>query len=178
MNTALSLVPAVSLSQPDLFCVTATTAPPPALTPYAQRTVRRAIRLLEQHLRQPGVAFTSSEATRDWLRLQLAPLEREVFMVLLLDNQHRLLTHEILFTGTINHTEVQPREVLKFALHHNAAAVVMAHNHPSGDCEASHADRVITERLVKALALIDIRILDHFVVGHREILSFAERGWL
>ncbi|WP_336220720.1 RadC family protein [Citrobacter amalonaticus] len=178
MNAALSLVPTVSPTQPDLFCLPTAPEIPPTLTPYAQRTVRRAISLLERHLRQPGVAFTSSDATRDWLRLQLAPLEREVFMVLLLDNQHHLLAHEILFSGTINHTEVQPREVVKFALHHNAAAVILAHNHPSGDCEPSKADRVITERLVKALALIDIRVLDHFVVGHREILSFAERGWL
>ncbi|MDK9365460.1 RadC family protein [Lelliottia wanjuensis] len=178
MNTALSLVSMVSPTQPDLFCIPAGSEILPTLTPYAQRTIRRAISLLERHLRQPGVAFTSSEATRDWLRLQLAPLEREVFMVLLLDNQHRLLAHETLFTGTINHTEVQPREVVKFALRHNAAAVILAHNHPSGDCEASQADRVITERLVKALALIDISVLDHFVVGHREILSFAESGWL
>lgn len=176
MNMALSLVPPPS--QPDLFCIPQPSAERQELTPYAQRTIRRAISLLERHLRQPGVAFTSSEATRDWLRLQLAPLEREVFMVLLLDNQHRLLAHETLFTGTINHTEVQPREVVKFALRHNAAAVILAHNHPSGDCEASQADRVITERLVKALALIDISVLDHFVVGHREILSFAESGWL
>lgn len=178
MNAALSLVPTVSPTQPDLFCIPAASEKPFTLTPYAQRTIRRAISLLERHLRQPGVAFTSSEATRDWLRLQLSPLEREVFMVLLLDNQHRLLAHDTLFTGTINHTEVQPREVVKFALHHNAAAVILAHNHPSGDCEASHADRVITERLVKALALVDVRVLDHLVVGHREILSFAERGWL
>jgi len=178
MSTALSLVPTTSPTQPDLFCVPTETASLPALTPYAKHTIRRAISLLERHLRQPGVAFTSAEATRDWLRLQLAPLEREVFMVLLLDNQHRLLAHDTLFTGTINHTEVQPREVVKCALLHNAAAVILAHNHPSGECEASQADRVITERLVKALALVDIRVLDHFVVGHREILSFAERGWL
>lgn len=178
MNAALSLAPEVSPTQPDLFCIPTTSEKPSALTPYAQRTIRRAVSLLERHLRQPGIAFTSSEVTRNWLRLQLAPLEREVFMVMLLDNQHRLLAHETLFTGTISHTEVQPREVVKFALRHNAAAVILAHNHPSGDCEASQADRVITERLAKALALVDVRILDHFVVGHREILSFAERGWL
>lgn len=176
MNTALSLVS--SLSQPGLFCSPVVSEISPALTPYAQRTIRRAISLLERHLRQPGVAFTSPEATRDWLRLQLAPLEREVFMVLLLDNQHRLLAHETLFTGTINHTEVHPREVVKLALRHNAAAVIFAHNHPSGDCDPSHADRVITGRLKNALLLIDVQVLDHFVVGHRDIVSFAERGWL
>lgn len=178
MNTALSLVPTLSPTQPDLVCVPADSDILPALTPYAQRTIRRAISLLERHLRQPGVAFTSSEATRDWLRLQLAPLEREVFMVLLLDNQHRLLAHDTLFTGTINHTEVQPREVVKFALRHNAAAVILAHNHPSGESEPSHADRVITERLVKTLALVDVCVLDHIVAGHHETISFAERGWL
>ncbi|WP_237932543.1 RadC family protein [Buttiauxella sp. S19-1] len=176
MNTALALAPAPS--QTDLFCLTGSSDAPPALTPYAQRTIRRAVSLLDKHLRQPGVAFTSSDVTRDWLRLQLAPLEREVFMVLLLDNQHRLLAHETLFSGTINHTEAHPREVVKFALRHNAAAVLFAHNHPSGDAEPSQADRKITERLKNALALVDVRVLDHFVVGRNSIVSFAERGWL
>ncbi|MBH0547342.1 DNA repair protein RadC [Salmonella enterica] len=166
MNTAISLIPA---SAPDA---------PPALTPYAQRTIRRAVNLLDKHLRQPGVIFTSAASVRDWLRLQLSPLEREVFMVLFLNNQHQLLAHETLFTGGICHTEVHPREVLRVAMRHNAAAVVLAHNHPSGDAEPSQADRLITTRLVNTLALVDIRVLDHFVVGHRDILSFAERGWL
>lgn len=99
-------------------------------------------------------------------------------MVLYLNNQHRLLAHETLFTGTINRTEVHPREVLKRALHFNAAAVILAHNHPSGDPAPSPEDRAITERLVQALALVDIRLLDHLVVGGMEIVSFAERGWL
>lgn len=124
------------------------------------------------------MAFTSAGATRDWLRLQMAGLEREVFMVLLLDNQHRLIGHETLFTGTINHTEVHPREVVKSALHHNAAAVILAHNHPSGESEPSQADRHITQRLVNALALVEVRILDHLIVGGTTIVSFAERGWV
>lgn len=99
-------------------------------------------------------------------------------MVLFLNNQHQLLAHETLFTGGVRHTEVHPREVLRAAMRHNAAAVVLAHNHPSGDAEPSQADRLITTRLVNTLELVDIRVLDHFVVGHRDILSFAERGWL
>ena len=99
-------------------------------------------------------------------------------MVLYLDNQHRLLTHETLFKGTINHTQVHPREVVKSALKHNAAAVVVAHNHPSGVAEASQADRQITERLKKAMELMDIHLLDHLVIGRMDIVSFAERGWL
>ena len=135
MITALSQVS----SQPELFpltvmaqhgCLLPATS---GLTPYAQRTIRRAINLLEKYLRQPGIAFTSSTAARDWLWLQLAGQEREVFMVLYLDNQHCLLESETLFAGSINHVQVHPREVVKSALRFNAAAVVLAHNHPSGD---------------------------------------------
>lgn len=117
------------------------------LTPYAQRTIRRAINLLDKYLRQPGISFTSSTAACDWLRLQLAGQEREVFMVLYLDNQHRLLESETLFSGSINHVQVHPREIVKSALRFNAAAVVLAHNHPSGDPEPSQCDRNITGRL-------------------------------
>ena len=148
------------------------------LSPAEQRTIRRALTLLESQLREPGAAFTSTAAVRDWLRLQLAGQERELFMVLYLDNQYRLLTHETLFKGTINHTQVHPREVVKSALKHNAAAVVVAHNHPSGVAEASQADRQITERLKKAMELMDIHLLDHLVVGSMDMVSFAERGWL
>ncbi|ECG5644811.1 DNA repair protein RadC, partial [Salmonella enterica subsp. enterica serovar Poona] len=132
----------------------------------------------DNHLREPGTAFTSTQAARDWLRLRMTGLEREEFMVLYLNNQHRLLAHETLFTGTINRTEVHPREVLKRALHFNAAAVMLAHNHPSGDPAPSPEDRAITERLVQALNLVDIRLLDHLVAGGMEIVSFAEKGWL
>ncbi|EAA4513244.1 DNA repair protein RadC [Salmonella enterica subsp. enterica serovar Vitkin] len=144
----------------------------------AQRTILEALALLESQLREPGAAFTSSHAVRDWLRLQLATQEREEFIVLWLDNQHRLLTQETLFTGTINHTEVHPREVVKSGLKHNAAAALVAHCHPSGLADPSQADRRITERLKQALDLVDIRLLDHLVVGGMDIVSFAERGWL
>ncbi|MEM6161941.1 DNA repair protein RadC [Erwinia sp. P6884] len=144
----------------------------------SHRTIKRALTLLENHLREPGVAFTSTPFSRDWLRLQLASQERELFMVLMLDNQNRLLAHETLFQGTINSTVVYPREVIKAALRHNAAAVILAHNHPSGFAEPSDADRNITERLKKALTLVEVRLLDHLVVGSKEIVSFAERKWI
>jgi DNA repair protein RadC len=149
-----------------------------ALPVTAQRTVKRALSVLEKHLREPGAAFTSTQVTRDWLRLQLAGLEREVFMVLYLDNQHRLLASETLFTGSLSSTEVHPREVVKSALRLNAAAVILAHNHPSGIAEPSQADRQITDRLIEALQLIDVKVLDHCVVGGMNTVSFAERGWL
>lgn len=143
-----------------------------------QRTVKRALSLLEHHLREPGAPFTSTATVRDWLRLQLATLEREVFMVLYLNQQHQLIAHETLFTGSISSTEVHPREVVKRALHFNAAAVIVAHNHPSGDPTASQADKTITQRLMQALALVEVRLLDHLIVGGMDIVSFAEHGWL
>lgn len=151
------------------------TALPHPLT--SHRAIKRALTLIENHLREPGVAFTSTALTRDWLRLNLAGLEREVFMVVFLDNQNRLLAHETLFHGSITSTEVHPREVVKAALRHNAAAAIFAHNHPSGYAEPSDADRRITERLKKALMLVEVRVLDHLIVGSKEIVSFAERGW-
>ncbi|EJC0214707.1 DNA repair protein RadC, partial [Salmonella enterica] len=132
----------------------------------------------EHQLREPGAAFTSTQAARDWLRLQLSTLEREEFIVLWLDNQHRLIAHETLFRGTISHTEVHPREVVKSGLKHNAAAALVAHCHPSGLAEPSNADRQVTTRIQQALGLVDIRLLDHLVVGGMDIVSFAERGWL
>ena len=148
------------------------------LAPADQQTVREALTLLACQLREPGARFTSSHAVRDWLRLQLASLEREEFTVLFLDNQHRLIAHETLFTGTINHTQVHPREVVKSGLRYNAAAAVLAHNHPSGDPEPSKADRQLTDRLKEVLGLVDVKTLDHLVVGQDGIVSFAERGWI
>lgn len=132
------------------------------LAPADQQKVREALTLLACQLREPGAPFTSSHAVRDWLRLQLASLEREEFTVLFLDNQHRLIAHETLFTGTINHTQVHPREVVKSGLRYNAAAAVLAHNHPSGEAEPSQADRQVTMRIQRALELVDIRLLDHW----------------
>jgi DNA repair protein RadC len=123
-----------------------------------------------------GVCLTAPSATREYLKTMLAPQERELFMVLALDNRHRLIASDILFAGTIDGASVHPREVVKCALRHNAAAVIFAHNHPSGVAEASQADELITRRLRDALALVDIRTLDHLVVGAGQILSFAEKG--
>jgi len=150
----------------------------PVLPLSAQRTVQHALALLDRHLRETGVAFTSTQAARDWLKLKMAGLEREEFMVLYLNQQNQLLAHETLFTGTINSTEVHPREVVKRALYFNAAAVILAHNHPSGDTTPSQADKTITQRLVQALQLVDIRVPDHLIVGGTQILSFAEHGLL
>ncbi|HIE9857633.1 TPA: JAB domain-containing protein [Klebsiella pneumoniae] len=150
----------------------------PALPLTAQRTVKRALTLLDRHLRETGVAFTSTQAARDWLKLKMAGLEREEFMVLYLNQQNQLIAHETLFAGSINSTEVHPREVVKRALFFNAAAVILAHNHPSGDTSPSKADKTITQRLVQALQLVDIRVPDHLIVGGTQILSFAEHGLL
>lgn len=113
--------PLPTSSQPDMFPSQTSPHQEAVLSPYARSTLRRALNILERQLREPGTAFTSASATRDWLRLQLAGEEREVFMVLFLDNQNRLIAHEILFTGTVSHTEVHPRKVVKAALKHNAA---------------------------------------------------------
>ncbi|AYL53374.1 MULTISPECIES: RadC family protein [Enterobacteriaceae] len=150
----------------------------PALPLTAQRTVKRALTLLDRHLRETGVAFTSTQAARDWLKLKMAGLEREEFMVLYLNQQNQLIAHETLFVGSISSTEIHPREVVKRALYFNAAAVILAHNHPSGDTTPSQADKTITQRLVQALQLVDIRVPDHLIVGGTQILSFAEHGLL
>ncbi|HHE0451022.1 DNA repair protein RadC [Vibrio vulnificus] len=131
--------------------------------------------IAEKYLR--GDAFCNPSATQDFLKFKLAHHEREVFAVLLLDSQHRLIEYQELFFGTVDAANIYPREVAKACLKANAAAVIFAHNHPSGAAEPSQADRRITERLKDALALIDVRTLDHIVVGE-DCVSFAERGWL
>ncbi len=126
-----------------------------------------------------GDAFGAPAAVRQWLRLQLAGRQHEVFMALWLDAQNRLIAAEELFRGSLTQTSVYPREVVKSALRHNAASVILAHNHPSGVCEPSQADQTLTSSLKTALALVDIKLLDHFIVaGGMEPLSFAERGLL
>ncbi|GAJ72175.1 DNA repair protein RadC [Vibrio sp. JCM 18904] len=125
-----------------------------------------------------GDALTSPDQTKLYLSSILRDRQREAFYILFLDNQHRVIKDEILFEGTLDAASVYPREVVKRALHHNAAALILAHNHPSGVAEPSQADRRITRRLTDALALVDIRILDHFVIGDGESVSFAERGWI
>ena len=123
-------------------------------------------------------ALSSPEKVSDYLRLKLIRQEREVFVVLFLDAQNRVQAQETLFEGTLTQTSVYPREVVKRALHHNAASVIFAHNHPSGIAEQSRADELITQALKKALDLVDIRVLDHFIVAGHQTMSFAERGLL
>jgi DNA repair protein RadC len=123
-------------------------------------------------------ALASPQAVRDYLRLTLGGREHEVFVGLYLDSQNRLIGVEELFRGTLAQTSVYPREVVKAALAHNAAAMIFAHNHPSGVAEPSRADELLTQALKQALALVDIRTLDHFVVAGGRLVSFAERGLL
>ncbi len=125
-----------------------------------------------------GSALNSPSAVREYLRLRLQALQHEVFVVLFLDAQNRIIAVEDLFRGTLTQTSVYPREVVKRALHYNAGAVIFAHNHPSGVAEPSHADETLTQALKQALALIDVRVLDHFIVAGCGVLSFAERGLL
>ena len=120
--------------------------------------------------------FTLPEITKLFLKTKLGPLEHEVFACLFQNNQHRLIEYQEMFRGTIDGANVYPREVAKEALRLNAAAMIVAHNHPSGITEASHADRSITDKLKQALGLFDIRVLDHFIIGDDEPYSFAEHG--
>ncbi len=122
--------------------------------------------------------LSSPQQVRDYLKLKLANLPQEVFVVLFLDAQNRLLAIEEMFTGTLTQTSVYPREIVKRALYFNAASVMFAHNHPSGIAKQSRADEMITQELKKALALIDVRVLDHFIIAGNETLSFVEAGLL
>ena len=142
-----------------------------------QATLEMGRRHLESHLKH-GDAFSCSEQTQRYLQQHLRAYPYEVFACMYLDNQHRLLAFEELFRGTIDGASVYPREVVKHALKHNAAALIFAHNHPSGVAEPSQADIHITQRLKQALALVDIRVLDHIIVGDAETTSLAQHGSL
>jgi DNA repair protein RadC len=140
-----------------------------------QATTEMARRHLLEKLRRDDV-MENPDHTRRYLQSRLRDYPHEVFACLFLDNRHRVIAFEELFQGTINGASVYPREVVKKALSHNAASVILAHNHPSGVAEPSESDRNITQQLSKALALVDIRVLDHLVVGDGETVSMAERG--
>jgi DNA repair protein RadC len=127
---------------------------------------------------QPGQALNDPQQVRHWLRTELRDRQREIFGCLFLDARHRLIRYEELFAGGLDGAEVHPRIVVQQALRHQAAAVLLVHNHPSGHPEPSAADHALTVRLKQALALIDIRVLDHFIVAGNTVTSFAERGWL
>src|SRR5687768_13174302 len=141
------------------------------------RVIARALRILESRIRS-GTALTSPTAVRDFLRLSLGSREHEVFVCIWLDAQHRALAVEEAFRGTLTQTSVYPREIVKSALRHNAAAVIFAHNHPSGVAQPSQADELLTRNLKEALALVDVKVLDHFIIAGNQAISFAERGLL
>jgi DNA repair protein RadC len=139
------------------------------------------LELARRHLAetlQRGDVLSDPAATRRYLSTRLRDYAYEVFGCLFLDNRHRIICFEELFRGTINGASVHPREVVRRALVHNAAAVILAHNHPSGVAEPSEADRALTRRLSEALGLVDIRVLDHIVIGDGATVAFAERGWI
>lgn len=149
----------------------------PAKRAQFEATMELARRSLKDDLHAAS-ALTSPGAVRDYLRLAIAGLEHEVFVCLWLDAQHRVIGCEEAFRGTLTQTSVYPREIVKAALKSNAAAVIFAHNHPSGAAQPSQADELLTRNLKEALALVDVKVLDHFIVAGRQALSFAERGLL
>lgn len=144
----------------------------------AEEVITAAKHIMESMMVRQDVVLTSSETVRQYLIMRLGRAEREIFCVMFLNSQNRLIATEDLFWGTLDGASVYPREVVKEALKHNAASVIFAHNHPSGVLEPSIADQRITERLQKALELIDVRVLDHFVVSNVDAMSFSERGLL
>ena len=149
----------------------------PAKYAQVQATLELTTRYLQEQLHGNPV-FTSPSQVKDYLAVQMRDYQREVFVVLLLDTCHQLLEYRELFQGTLSGASVHPREVVKLALSKNAAAVIVAHNHPSGNAEPSKADIAITRQLKQALSLMEIRLLDHFVVGRGEVASLADRGQL
>jgi DNA repair protein RadC len=151
----------------------------PGLGPAKYAQLQAALEIARRTLREKldaGSAMSAPGAVRDYLRLMLHGRPHEVFVVVYLDAQHRVLASEELFRGTLTQTSVYPREVVKRALHFNAAAVIFAHNHPSGVAEPSRADESLTAALKQSLSMVDVRVLDHFVVAGDSALSFAERG--
>jgi DNA repair protein RadC len=149
----------------------------PAKRAQFEAAMELARRSLQDGMRSAS-ALTSPGAVRDYLRLAISGREHEVFVCLWLDAQHRVIACEELFRGTLTQTSVYPREIVKAALKANAAAVIFAHNHPSGAAQPSQADELLTRNLKEALSLVDIKVLDHFVVAGHHALSFAERGLL
>ncbi len=139
-------------------------------------TIARALAILASRMRGPGVAMDSPATVKNFLTLKIADLEHEVFSVLWLDAHNRVLEYQELFRGTLTQTSVYPREVVKAGLSLNAGACILAHNHPSGMADPSYADKALTETLKTALAMVDIRVLDHIIVGGLSTVSFAERG--
>ncbi|MGY4491702.1 RadC family protein [Pseudomonas sp. TE3610] len=153
----------------------------PGLGPAKFAQLQAVLEMSRRHLAERltrDSALESPRAVRDYLKAMLRHEPHEVFGCLYLDTKHRVLAFEVLFRGSIDGAAVYPRQVVKRALAHNAAALILCHNHPSGNPEPSHADRVLTQRLKEALALVEVRVLDHFIIGEGEPLSMVEYGWL
>lgn len=142
------------------------------------RVIDEALQILDRRLFSRGPELTTPGLVAEYLKLLLVQQEHEVFAVVFLDAKHRVLQFEVLFHGSIDSASIYPRQVVKRALAHNAAAVILSHNHPSGCPEPSLADRLLTARLKEILNLVDVRVLDHFIVGEGRPLSLAEYGWL
>lgn len=142
------------------------------------RVVARALKILQDRLKKPGATLDSPGAVRDLLRLLIGAEQREVFVCLWLDCQHRVIEVERAFVGTLTQTSVYPREIVKSALRFNAGAVIFAHNHPSGVAQPSASDELLTRNLKEALALVEVKVLDHMIISGAHALSFAERGLL
>ncbi|OQP80844.1 RadC family protein [Xanthomonas phaseoli] len=153
----------------------------PGLGPASACKLAAGMELAQRHLMsalERGQALSDPPSVGRYFSQRLRARAYEVFAALFLDNRHRAIAFEELFTGTIDGADIHPREVVRRALLHNAAAVIVGHNHPSGNPEPSEADRAVTKRLLDSLELVDIRLLDHFVIGDGRPVSFAERGWL
>ena len=145
------------------------------LTENEQKTINRALKIMEKKAATYGLSINSPDTAKDYFKLKLRLEERELFLVAFLNNQHQLITCDTVFSGTLTSASVHPREIAKLALYHNAAAVIFAHNHPSGLTEPSSADKIITDKLKECLELFDVRVLDHFIIGS-DVYSFAEHG--
>ncbi len=145
---------------------------------HENQLIDQALQILDRRLFTRGPILAAPDTVAFYLKLHLAQQEHEVFGVIFLDSKHRVLAFEVLFHGSIDGASVYPRQVVKRSLAHNAAAAIFVHNHPSGCTEPSQADRILTARLKEALALIEVRVLDHFIVGEGRPLSLAEHGWL
>lgn len=174
LNTSGGLIRLLTMSNAELRDL-------PGIGPVRSIQIQVILELAKRYLKATlvrGEGFTQPDLVRSYLTAQLRHQPREVFAVMLLDSQHRLLQFKELFFGTINAAPVYPREIVKLVVEHNAAAVIIAHNHPSGLAEPSLADQRVTERIKHALGVIDVSLLDHFVIGTEGIVSFAERGIL
>lgn len=142
-----------------------------------QAVLEMSRRYLQEPLKK-GITLTSAQQTKDFLLAQMHAYPYEVFAALLLDTQHKIICFHEFFFGSIDHATVHPRIIAQKVLHENAAAIILVHNHPSGDPTASICDKKITEKIINAMQLIDVKVLDHFIVGHQKTTSFAEKGWI